>query len=97
MNMSNEDDAALARRAAVVEAEAKAAYGEENWAAAMRSLTRQVAEGRLEGADIAKKMCKPTAVADLFYQAAGEMSDADWRAWRDSQPKRAERIERAKR
>jgi hypothetical protein len=77
--MSNEDEA-LARRAAAVEAEAKATYGEENWASAMRSLQRQVAEGRLEGSDIARKLAKPTAATDLFYQGAGEMSDSDWRA-----------------
>jgi hypothetical protein len=96
--MSNEDnDAALARRAAQLEAEARAAYGVETWAAAMRSLTALVAEGRLESTDIVRKMSKPTAAVDLFYQAAGEMSDADWRAWRDSQPKRAERIEMSRR
>jgi hypothetical protein len=63
-------------------------------------IERQVAAGTLEGADIARKLARPTAATDLFYQAAGEMSDADWRAWRSDpnyNPKRAARIKAAER
>jgi hypothetical protein len=90
----------LARRAAQVEQEAKNTYGEDNWASAMRSLERQVADGRLEGADIARKLTKPTAATDLFYQAVGEMSEQEWRAWRSDpnyNPKKAARIKAAER
>jgi hypothetical protein len=89
----------VAKRAAAVQQEMRNAFGEHE-VAAMRSLERQVAEGRLEGADIARKLTKPTAAADLFYQAAGEMSEAEWRAWRSDpnyNPKRAARIKAAER
>jgi hypothetical protein len=94
--MSN-DDEALARRAAAVEAEAKAAYGEDAWAGAMRSLTEQVKSGKLEQTDIVRKLNRENAATDLFYQAAGEMLEKDWRAWRDAQPKKRARIDEAKR
>jgi hypothetical protein len=54
----------------------------------MRSLTEQVKSGKLEQADIIRKMNRENSASELFYQGAGEMSEKDWREWRDAQPKK---------
>jgi len=91
------NDEMLAQRAAEIEAQAKGAVGEEHWKAAMRSLEEQVKTGSLTQHDLLQKMSRPDAASQLFNDGISNASEADWRAWRDAQPNRKRRIEKAAR
>jgi hypothetical protein len=93
--MSNDD--ALAKRANQIEEAARTAHGKDNWESALRSLGRQVADGKLEEGDLVKKMGRRDAVDQLFYEGIPNAEEKDWRAWRDSQPRRKARIDSVKR
>ena len=96
--MTNDPNEALARRAAQVESEVEAfAGGKEHWQGAMKNLTRKVETGDLTQAELVHKMGKQSAAGDLFYQGMAESDESTWRAWRDAQPNRRRRIEKAAR
>ena len=95
--MTNEPIDPLARRASQVEAEGKSAFGEENWNKAIQSVGRRMESGELTQGALLEKMARPNAASQIFYDGISQSSEEDWRKWRDSQPRRRERIERAKR
>ena len=92
--MSNDPNEALGRRAAQVEAEGRAER-KEHWDSAMRGIGRQMEAEKMTSADLIRRLEKRDAASSL-YDGIANSSEEDWRKWRDSQPKRRERIERSK-
>ena len=94
--MTTNDDA-LARRAAQVEAEAKANGGEDTWKGIMKSLEQKIARGDMAPTELGHKLTRPNAASEIFNSSIADTDEATWRAWRDAQPKRKARIDGAKR
>lgn len=95
--MANEPIDPVAQRAFQVEAEGKSAFGEENWKKAIEGVGRQMEAGQLTPNQLQEKLARPGAAGTIFYDGIANASEADWRAWRDAQPNRRRRIEKAAR
>jgi hypothetical protein len=86
----------LARLANQAEVEGRAYAGsDEAWNAACKGLEAQIKAGNLSQADVVQKLGRPNAGAALFNDGIAASDEKSWRAWRDAQPHRAERIRRA--
>jgi len=53
--------------------------------------------GQLTPTQLQEKLARPGAATTIFYEGMSAAPEAEWRAWRDAQPRRKERIDRAKR
>jgi hypothetical protein len=85
----------LARRAAEVEQQGRAGQ-KEHWESAMRGIEKQINADKMTSADLIQRLAKRDAAGSLFNDGIASASEEDWRKWRDSQPRRRERIERSR-
>ena len=96
MTDDNPDDPMVRRCAQVAIEGAVLSGAPEAWQGAVAALTKKVQAGEITQDDLARKLAKPNAAADIFFNNIADTDEATWRKWRDAQPRRAERIARTK-
>jgi len=85
------------QRAIHVEEEMFTLYGKEASAAAVRGLSKKMADGYLSQSQLLDQMSKSNAASQLFYDGIAAAPESEWREWRNRGKNRAEMLARIER